>query len=53
MSSADGTKGRCPLDSRPSPGRPPLRRAPKGSALWTPLLRCGGDGGTHSVFSSV
>ena len=28
MSSADGTRGLCPLDSRPSPGRPLMRRAP-------------------------
>ena len=35
-SSADSTRGRCPLDSRPSSGRRPLRTAPEGAALWTP-----------------
>ena len=39
---ADSTRGRCPLDSRPSPGRRPMRTAPKGAALWTPALRRGG-----------
>ncbi len=32
MSSADGTKGRCPLDSRPSRGAP-LRGERQGAAL--------------------
>ena len=27
LSSADGAKGRCPLDSRPGEGRPPAQRA--------------------------
>ncbi len=36
MSSADCVRGLCPLDSRPSPGKRPMRTAPEGSALWTP-----------------
>ena len=36
MPSAGGARGLCPLDSRPSPGRRPMRTAPKGAALWTP-----------------
>ncbi len=36
MSSADGARGLCPLDSRPSPGWRPPQTAPEGSALWTP-----------------
>ena len=37
--SAARTSGLCPLDSRSSPEGPPLRRAPAGSALWTPAPR--------------